>query len=206
MFTIFAEYSAWAAFGETSRSTLAICLFLLCKWGIQYAHLVMTDTWVISLTNNIPSFLTVAQTELWMVAFLIGQSEHICKLNMHIQWRQTWWVILVPTTIHIPSFITVAHTKFWIFAFLVISQSEQICKWGIKYAYLVMIDHVGSTCVHHYPHNMFHQCSPYRTLDIWLFVINQSEQICKWGIKYVHLVMTDHVGNTYAPHYQHAKF
>ena len=47
-----------------------------------------------------------------------------------------------------------------------ISQLEQICKWGIKYVHLVMTDHVGSTCAHHYPHTKFHRCSPYRTLDI----------------------------------------
>ena len=54
--------------------------------------------------------------------------------------------ILVPITTTIPSFVTVAYTKLWIFASLFISQSEQICKWGIKYAYSVMTDHVGSTC------------------------------------------------------------
>ena len=51
--------------------------------------------------------------------------------------------------------------------FFVISQLEQICKWGIKYAHLVTTDYMGSTCVHHYPHTKFHQCSPYRTLNIW---------------------------------------
>ena len=41
-------------------------------------------------------------------------------------------VILVPFTSHIPSFVvTVAHTKLWISVFFVISQSEQIWKWGI---------------------------------------------------------------------------
>ena len=78
-------------------------------------------------------------------------------------------VVLVPITNHIPSFINVAHTELWIFDFFVISQSEQICKWGIKYVHSVMTDHMGSTCAHHYPHTKFHQCSPYRTLDIWLF-------------------------------------
>ena len=37
-----------------------------------------------------------------------------------------------PTTTHLPSFVTVAHTEFWIFAFFLVSQSKQICKWGIK--------------------------------------------------------------------------
>ena len=55
-------------------------------------------------------------------------------------------VVPVPITTHIPSFINVAHTELWIFDFFVISQSEQICKWGIKYAHSVMTDHVGSIC------------------------------------------------------------
>ena len=87
-----------------------------------------------------------------------------------------------------------------------ISQLEQICKWGIKYAHLVTTDHTGSTCANHYPHTKFHQCRPYRTLDIWFFVISQSEQICKWGIKYAHSVTIDHLGSSCAPHYPHTKF
>ena len=67
--------------------------------------------------------------------------------------------------------MNVAHTELWIFDFFVISQSEQICKWGIKTVYLVMTCYMGSTCAHHYPHTKFHQCSPYRTLDIWLFLL-----------------------------------
>ena len=65
---------------------------------------------------------------------------------MHHWWQQTTWVVLVPITTHIPSFINVAHTELWIFVCFVISQSEQICKWGIKYAHSVTTDHVGSTC------------------------------------------------------------
>ena len=57
--------------------------------------------------------------------------------------------------------------------FFVISQLEQICKWGIKYEHLVTTDHVGSTCAHHYPHTKFHQRSPYR---IWIsdFFVSQK--------------------------------
>ena len=95
-----------------------------------------------------------------------------------------------------------------IIAYLIfdISYLEQICKWGIKYAHLVMTDHMGSTCVNHYPHTKFHQCRPYKTLDIWFFVNSQSEQIRKWGIKYAHLVTTDHMGSTCCHHYPHTKF
>ena len=71
--------------------------------------------------------------------------------------------------------INVAHTELWIFDFFVISQSEQICKWGIKYAHSVTTDHMGSSCTNHYPHTKFHQCSPYRTLDVWLLLLaNQN--------------------------------
>ena len=65
---------------------------------------------------------------------------------MRIWRRQTMWVVLVPITTHIPSFINVVHTEFWIFDFFVISQSEQTCKWGIKYAHSVTTNHMGSTC------------------------------------------------------------
>ena len=63
--------------------------------------------------------------------------------------------ICVPTTTHILSLFTVAHKELWTFAFFVISQSEQVCKWGIKYAHSMMKDHVGSIWVHHYPHTKF---------------------------------------------------
>ena len=68
---------------------------------------------------------------------------------MRIWWWQTTWVVLVLITTHIPSFIN--------------------------------------------------DGSPYRTLDIWLFVISQSEQICKWGLKYAHSVTIDHMGSACAP-------
>ena len=45
--------------------------------------------------------------------------------------------------------------------------------------------------------------------ELWIFdifVISKSEQICKWGITYVHSVTTDHMGSTCAPHYPHIKF
>ena len=119
---------------------------------------------------------------------------------MRIWWWQTTWVVLVPITTHIPNFISVAHTKLWILDFFVISQSEQIWKWGIKYAHSATTDPMGSTCAHHYPHTKFHQCRPYRNL------VSQSEQICKWGIKYAHSVTKDHMGSTCAHHYPHTKF
>ena len=98
-------------------------------------------------------------------------ANEVLSTCMRIRWRPTTRVVLVSITTHTPSFIKVAHTELWIFDFVVISQSEQICKWGIKYAHLVMTDHVGSTCTHHYLHTKFHQCSPYRKNSgyIWLF-------------------------------------
>ena len=134
-------------------------------------------TWVVlmvlvPITTHIPSFIDVAHSEFWIFDFLLltNQNRYANEvLHMCIWWRQITWLVLVPITTHIPSFINLAHTELWIFDFFVISQSEQICKWSIKYAHSVTIDHMGSTCAHHYPHTKFHQCSPYRTLDIWLF-------------------------------------
>ena len=111
-------------------------------------------TWVVlvPITTHLPSFINVVHTELWIFDHFDANE----LLNMHIWWWQTTWVVLVPITTHIPSFINVAHTKLWIFDFFVISQSEQICKWGLKYAHSVTTDHVGSTCAPpHYPHTKF---------------------------------------------------
>ena len=73
--------------------------------------------------------------------------------------------------------------------------------------HLVTTDHMGSTCAHHYPHTKFHQFSPLQNSGYLIFfVISQSEQICKWGIKYVHLVKRDHKGSTCAHHYPYTKF
>ena len=95
---------------------------------------------------------------IWFFLLLANQNRYANEvLNMHIWWWQTTWVVLVPITTHIPSFINVAHTELWIFDFFVISQSEQICKWGIEYAHLVTTDHVGSTYAHHYPHTKFYK-------------------------------------------------
>ena len=55
---------------------------------------------------------------------------------MHIWWQCSMWVTVVPGTTLIPSFVNVAHIELWIFAFVIISQSEQICKWAIQYAYI----------------------------------------------------------------------
>ena len=83
--------------------------------------------------------------------------------------------------------------------FFVISQSEQICKWGIKYAYLMTKDHMGSTCAHHYHIQSFINVAHTELWIFYFFVISQSEQICKWRIKYVHSVTAAHVCSTCAP-------
>ena len=85
---------------------------------------------------------------------------------MRIWWWQTTWVVLVPIATHIPSFVNAAHTELWIFDYFVISQSEQICKWGIKYVHLVTTDHMGSTCAHHYPHTKIVSHT-----ELWIFDI-----------------------------------
>ena len=169
---------------------------------------------------------------------------------MHILWPQTWWLILVPTATHMPSFITVAHTKVWIFTFLVISQREQICKWGIPYARWwhttwVVLVHITTHMYqvssmyprqnsgyltflllanqNRYANEVLNMCLWWRQTtrvvlvsitthipsfinvahtEIWIFdffVISQSEQICKWGIKYAHSLTTDHVGGICDP-------
>ena len=68
--------------------------------------------WVALLptTTHIPSFVTVAHTELWIFALLLlaNQNKYANEvLNMHIWWRQTTLVV----TTHIPSFVTVARTE-----------------------------------------------------------------------------------------------
>ena len=137
--------------------TLDICPFLLIANQNRYVNEVLNmriwwqhRTWVVlvSTTTHVPSFVTVAHKELWIfVFFVISQSDRYANevLNMHIWWQQTSKVVLVFTTTHIPSFVNVVHKELWIFAFFVVSQSEQICKWGIKYAHLVMADQVEST-------------------------------------------------------------
>ena len=175
----------------------------ICKWGSKYVHLMTVDIWVVLVptTTHISSFINVAHTELWILDFLLlgNQNRYANEvLNMRIQWQQTTCVVLVPITTNIPSYINVAHTELWIFDFFfVISQSEQICKWSIKYAHLVTTDHMGSTCAHHYPHTKFHQCSPYRTLDIWLFLLlanqnryaNEVFNMCIWWQQITWLVL-----------------
>ena len=52
-----------------------------------------------------------------------------------------------------------ALTELKIFAFFVISQSEQIYKWGIQYTHSVTTDPIGSACVHHYTHTKFRHCT-----------------------------------------------
>ena len=99
---------------------------------------------------------------------------------MHIWGWQIMWAVLVPITTHIPSFVTVAHIELWMLGFFVVSQSEQICKWGIKYVHLVTTDHMGSTCVHHYPHTCFMKIGHYvllRKAKVYLFC---------WQATYIH--------------------
>ena len=57
--------------------------------------------------------------------------EKLTRVNLPDKVKIPDITLLVPITTHIPSFINVAHTELWIFDLFVISQSEQICKWGI---------------------------------------------------------------------------
>ena len=52
----------------------------ICKWGIKYVHLVMTDHMGSTCAHHLwPSFIHVAHTEIWIFFFVISQSEQICK-------------------------------------------------------------------------------------------------------------------------------
>ena len=138
-------------------------------------------TWVIliSTTTNIPSFITAAHTELWIFAFLLltNQNRYANEvLDMHIQWRQTSWVVLLPIPTHKPSFVTVAIQNSEYLTLLLLA--KLICKWGIKYVHLEMTYHVGNTFAthHHYSRTKFCHYSPYRTLDICLIVISNQNK------------------------------
>ena len=71
---------------------------------------------------------------------------------------------------------------------------------------------MSSTCAHHYPHTKFHQCSPYRILDIVFFFFffflllanqnryaNEVSNMCIWWWQTTWVVVVP-------PHYQHTKF
>ena len=77
-------------------------------------HQQQQSTWVIleSTSTHIPSFVTVARTELLIFAFLLlaNQNKYAHELfNMRIQWLQTTSVSLVPTTTHTPSSMKIGH-------------------------------------------------------------------------------------------------
>ena len=121
----------------SSHRTLEIAFFIsqsehICKWGIKYANLVTTDHIDSTCVHHYPHtkfhHCTPYRTlDIWLFLLLANQNRHANEVsNMHIQWRQTMWVVLVPITTHIPSFINVAHTELWLFHFFVISQSELI--------------------------------------------------------------------------------
>ena len=92
---IFTEYTAWVAFGGMSTGKHVLFVY--------------------PLPTHIPRFVTVAHTEHWIFAFLLSANQNRYAdevLNMYIQWPQTTWVVLLPTTTtHIPSFVLVAHTE-----------------------------------------------------------------------------------------------
>ena len=152
----------------------------------------MTDnTWVHCYTHLL-SFATVAHTVLWIFAFLLlaNQNKYANKIFiMRIQWWQTRWVLLVPTTTHIPSIVTVAHIELWIFAFFVIShnRNKKKSKWAIQYAYSVTTDHVGNTCAYHYLHTKFYENRSLRSskglpFSWWETYIHPSIQTA-WQLK-----------------------
>ena len=102
--------------------TLNIWFFLLLANQNRYANEVLNmyiwwrqTTWVVlvPITTHIPSFINVANIELWIFDFfllLANQNRYANEvLNMRIRWRQTTWVILLPPTTHIPSLTKIGH-------------------------------------------------------------------------------------------------
>ena len=122
------------------------------KWGIKYMHLMTTDHMGSTCAHHYPhtKFHQCSPYRTLNFLLLPNQNRYANEvLSMCIWWRQITWVVFVPITTHTPSFISVAHTELLIFDFFVITQSEQMCKCGIKYAHLMTTDHMGSTCAHH---------------------------------------------------------
>ena len=142
----------------------------LCKWGIKNLH--TPCGWY--LCSPLPTYTSFVQNRYAEVA-----------LNMYIWWWQTTWVVLAPTTTHIKVlslYWPEAHTEFWIFALYFISQSEQICKWGIKYANSVTKDHLGSTCAHNKPHTKISSLLPIKNSGYFFSFFFFPQQICKGSI------------------------
>ena len=124
-----------------------------------------------------------------------------------------------PTT-HISSFVTVAHTELWICALFFLANQNRYAN-----EVLDMCIHWKQTNVNEvfkYVSNLFGHSlvlmpttthiSSFVTAahtELWISafsVISQSEQICKLGIEYLHLVTTDRIGSACAHHYPHTKF
>ena len=118
------------------------------------------NTWVIckSTSTYTPSFITVSHTELLIFAFfVISQSDMqmrylICRSTTTEHIGNTW-VHYYPHT----KFRHCSPYRTFDICLFRYSQSEQICKWAIWYAHLVMTDYVGNTCVYHYLHNKFYE-------------------------------------------------
>ena len=119
------------------------------QWGITYVHLVTTEHKGSTCAHHYPHtkfhHCSPYRTGYLMIVLLLANQNKYANevLNMCIWWKQTTWVVLVPITTHIPSFISVVHTELWIFDFFVISQSEQICEWGVKYVHSVTTDYAS---------------------------------------------------------------
>ena len=87
--------------------------FAFCQYCVVNCYAILLNYALITLeftATHLPSFATVAYTVLWIyLPFSLLPNQN--KYAMCIQWWQTWWVLLVPSTTHIPSFVTAAHIE-----------------------------------------------------------------------------------------------
>ena len=81
---------------------------------------------------------------------LANQNWHANEvLNMGIWWRQSMWVVLVPTTTHISSFVTAVHTDLYTFPpFLLTNQNKyanEVLNMGIGWGQTMWVVFVPTT-------------------------------------------------------------
>ena len=92
---IFTEYTVWVTIGGMSRSALEVCFFFVISQS-EYANEVFiyaNEVFNMHINNRaldntfrytqIPSFVTVAHTELWIFAFFV--TKYPIRTNMQMR-------------------------------------------------------------------------------------------------------------------------
>ena len=92
---------------------------------------------------------------------------------MYIQQQSTWiilctWITLEFTATHLLSFATEALPASGYLPFLLLPNQNRYAN--EIFAHLFMTNHMGNICAYYYQHTEFCHCSPYRTLDICIFL------------------------------------